>query len=76
MAEAYQIANEDNKQASAQGKTQYDLKVKGVTLKPGDRVLVRNLREQEGPGKLISYWEKTIYVVKASFRQSCVCSEP
>ena len=32
-------------------------------LKVGDRVLVRNKREQGGPGKIRSYWEQKIYQV-------------
>ena len=38
-------------------------KVRGNEIKVGDQVLLTNF-EKGGPGKLKSYWEKTVYVVK------------
>lgn len=72
MSEACQIANENSKQTSAKDKGLYDRRAKGVVLQLGDRVLVRNLSERGGPGKIWSYWEKSIYVVKEQFADNPV----
>ena len=64
MEQAHKIASQKASKASTKGKHQFDKKARAILLKPGDRVLVRNLRETGGPGKIRAYWEKDIYIVR------------
>ena len=57
MEEAYALASERVGQKANESKRHYDIKVCCPILSPGDRVLVRNLGEKGGPGKLRAYWE-------------------
>ena len=62
MKEAYQIAQQNATKAAERSKEYYN-RFSGGVLQPGDRVLVRNLTERGGPGKLRLHWEDVIHVV-------------
>ncbi|XP_062600318.1 uncharacterized protein LOC134261954 [Saccostrea cucullata] len=63
MEEVYKVASQQAMKMSDKGKRQYDKALLSARLYPGDHVLVKNLLEKGGPGKLRSYWEKDVYVV-------------
>ena len=63
MKEAYDIATKKSQLSGLRRKKQYDRRLNSPVLQPGDRLLVRNLSEIGGPGKLRSYWEDNIHQV-------------
>ena len=64
MQEAYAIAMQNMKKSAKRGQKNYNQRAWSSTLEPGDHVLVRNLTPRGGTGKLRSYWEDMIHVVK------------
>lgn len=63
LEEAYRIAAKSAEKAENHAKDRYDRKPQSAALVKGDRVLVRNLLERGGPGKLRSYWELEVHIV-------------
>ena len=59
MEEAYKLASKKSQESGACAKAYYDRKLRSSVLHPN--VLVRNLSEQGGPGKLRSHWEDTVH---------------
>lgn len=63
MEEVYKLASQQAGRMTEKGKQQHDKGLLSARLHPGDHVLVKNLLEKGGPGKLRSFWEQDIYVV-------------
>ena len=63
MCQAYDLAAKRSEKSRQHNKSTNDKTACSTALQPGDRVLVRNLSERGGPGKLRSLWEKQIHRV-------------
>ena len=63
MKQAFKLANEHIEKAGGYNKQHYDRKIHGVELKVGDQVLLRNMREKGGTGKLRSHFERGVFEV-------------
>ena len=61
MEEAYKLASMKSQESGARTKSYYDRKLRSSFLHPNDRVLVCNLSERGGPGKLRPHWEDTVH---------------
>ena len=74
MQQAFELASQHAKKREAHNKQIYDRGLYSSQLTVGDRVLIRNLREHGGPGKLRSYWEEKVHEVVAINEDSPVYS--
>ena len=63
MRQAVEIARKKISASQSANEKHYNKKVRGSEIKIGDDVLLRNLKEKGGTGKLRSHWEKEIYTV-------------
>ena len=63
MKEAYKIARNNIQKVKSYSEERWRKRLIASSLQLGDVVLVKNKREQGGPGKIRAYWEQEIYVV-------------
>ena len=56
MNEVHCVAQKANAKSTAKEKKIYDRCIQGITLQPADHVLVRNLSEKGGSGKLYAHF--------------------
>ncbi|MES9882681.1 MAG: reverse transcriptase domain-containing protein, partial [Sedimenticola sp.] len=63
MEDAYKLASKSVEKSAAAAKKHYDRRLKSTSLEKGNRVLVRNVGERGGPGKLRSYWGDQVWIV-------------
>ena len=61
MENAYKLASKESQESGARAEEYYDRKLRSSVLQPNDSVLVRNLSERGGPGKLQAHWEDQIH---------------
>uniref|UniRef100_A0A8C5DDY6 Gypsy retrotransposon integrase-like protein 1 n=1 Tax=Gouania willdenowi TaxID=441366 RepID=A0A8C5DDY6_GOUWI len=62
LEEGYKLAVENSQKLMNRNKLRFDLQVTPSELRPGDRVLVRNVRLR-GKHKLADKWEPDVYIV-------------
>ena len=72
MKRSYSLESHHAGKSSTRSKEFYDRKAHSTIPQPGDRVLVRNLSERGGPGKLRSHWEEQIYITEKRIADSPV----
>jgi len=58
----YELARQNISKSAGDAKKQYDRKVRFSNLQRGNRVLVCNLSERDGPEKLRSHWAIYLYM--------------
>ena len=73
MKQAYEIAQKQSSKRKEKDKDRHNNKrPRATVLFPGDRVLVRNLSERGGTGKMRSFWENKVHVIIESYGEDPV----